>query len=577
MAETDVFPADFNRRCSEYLESLYGKKLCTTLTMRLRGKLVAFKKMHEQPTFAPWSERDAIIVTYGDSICRDKHPLQTLNYFLSEPLQGLVSTVHILPYFPASTDNEYAISDYRAVASEYGSWYDIERIGEQFNLMTDLIINHVSRENSWFLDFVNGFKPGCDFFIEIEEEHPLCGDAEHRPLVTEVQTKRGRRHLWSSFSHNQFDLNYKNPQLLFEMVDILLFYLGKGSRFIRLEAVEYIWKEQGTSCVNQPQTHTIVKLLRLLMQSAAPGSRLVTQTDLPTVQTCSYFGAGDESQLVYQQPIPALLLYTLHSGDSSDLTRYLASHQPPPDSCSYLNCLTSPEGFLLQPLNDLLPNSAIDNLLHEMRQRGGIITMRANAATEMRPYSLNIPLVDAFAAGGDHSEAKRLAAAIAAHTILLTLRGIPTFYIEGFTVASRNGSPLADKRSHAHGRFCCNFDTLIAQLQQQKSLNAQLFSEVKRLLTIRQKYAVFHPEAAQQSVAAGDKLFALWRFALDGQSSLLALGNPGEATLTATLPANLSGKSGHELLSDTTLTLPATLPIDPYTTLWLWFDHKIEA
>src|SRR3989304_6108394 len=107
--------------------------------------------------------------------------------------------------------------------------------------------------------------------------------------------------LWTTFRPDQFDLNFANPQVLLEILDLLLFYVEQGAQFIRLDAIAFLWKQPGTTCLHLPQTHAVVRLMRTLLEIPAPWVRLISETNVPHAENLSYFGDGtDEAHLVYQ-------------------------------------------------------------------------------------------------------------------------------------------------------------------------------------------------------------------------------------------------------------------------------------
>jgi sucrose phosphorylase len=102
--------------------------------------------------------------------------------------------------------------------------------------------------------------------------------------------------LWATFSEDQIDVNFANPDVLLEFLEILLFYLGNGARMIRLDAIAFLWKQLGSSCIHLPQTHQVVKLIRDIFNHLYPDCILLTETNVPHDENLSYFGDGDEAR-----------------------------------------------------------------------------------------------------------------------------------------------------------------------------------------------------------------------------------------------------------------------------------------
>ena len=127
-------------------------------------------------------------------------------------------------------------------------------------------------------------------------------------------------------------MNFKNPDVLLALLDALLFYVARGARFIRLDAIAYLWKRIGTSCIHLPQTHAVIQFWRAVLDEVAPHVLLITETNVPHADNVSYFGDGtNEAQLVYNFALPPLVLHALLRGDATHLTRWAQSLTLPSD------------------------------------------------------------------------------------------------------------------------------------------------------------------------------------------------------------------------------------------------------
>ena len=329
-----------------------------------------------------WSEQSAVLITYGDSIRNDgEAPLSVLKRFADRYLAGAINTIHILPFFPYSSDDGFSVIDYRAVDSALGDWKDVQQIRSEFNLMFDLVLNHCSRKGRWFADYVADIAPYRNFFIEADPEvdHSNVTRPRALPLLTPVHTRHGDTHLWTTFSDDQMDLNFANPDVLFEFFDILLHYVAHGAGIIRLDAIAYLWKQIGTRCIHLEQTHEVVKLFRDLLDMVAPDVILLTETNVPHEENISYFGAGDEAHMVYQFSLPPLLLYGLINGNASYLTNWAASLDELPDHCTYFNFTASHDGIGVRPLQGIIPDDELQKLAGHVRSLGGMFQPKPTA------------------------------------------------------------------------------------------------------------------------------------------------------------------------------------------------------
>ena len=366
------------------LAELYGDQADACL-----ARLLTLVSHHPSPGprhTADWDQRDVLLVCYGDQVQAPGRPhLQTLLDFLTAyDLPRSLRQVHLLPFFPSSSDDGFAVIDYRAVEPELGTWNDISELGRHFELMFDLVINHVSVSSLWFQNYVKGEPPYDRFFLEVDPGADLSRVVRPRssPLLTSVPTDRGVRHVWMTFSADQVDLDYHNPDVLLEMIGVLLLYLQRGARLIRLDAIAYLWKELGTSCIHLRPTHVVVKLLRDLVDAVAPGTLLITETNVPHAENVSYFGDGDEAHLVYQFSLPPLLLEAFVSEDATVLCDWLERLEPARPGTTYLNFTASHDGIGVRPLEGLLPGERIARLVDAVRQRGGLVSTRRLANGE---------------------------------------------------------------------------------------------------------------------------------------------------------------------------------------------------
>lgn len=328
-----------------------------TATLRKRGR-VAGNTM--------WSERDALVITYGNSIVDGSHkPLDLLHDFLLRYLKGAINSVHILPFFPYTSDDGFAVSDFRSVNPQLGDWADINRIGSDFRLMSDLVLNHVSSQGNWFNAYRQGQPPYDQFFFEAQPEDDLSMVVRPRttPLLQEIQTTNGTRHVWCTFSHDQVDLDFRNPEVLLEFLRIIRLHVDNGVQIIRLDAVAFLWKVAGNPSIHLPQTHAIIRLMRLLCDYAAEKIVLLTETNVPKAENLSYFGMGDEAHAIYNFPLPPLIVHAMMSGTATYLRRWQRGMPPAPMGCAYLNFTASHDGIGMRPAEGVLPDAEKDKVI----------------------------------------------------------------------------------------------------------------------------------------------------------------------------------------------------------------------
>ncbi|MBF6057562.1 MULTISPECIES: sugar phosphorylase [Thiomicrorhabdus] len=478
-----------------------------------------------------WDQKDVLLITYGDTFLNEEEvPLSTLKKFLSTYVKDAVNCVHVLPFFPYSSDDGFSVIDYTMVDPELGDWENIEALREKYDLMFDLVVNHVSRESLWFTDYKADIAPYNEFFIE-ENERPelsLVTRPRNTPLLVPAYTHRGRKKVWATFSADQIDLNFANPKVLVKMIEVLLLYLKNGARIIRLDAIAFLWKRIGTNCIHLPETHEVVKLMRDVMSIVRPDAILLTETNVPHAENLSYFGSQDEAHMVYQFSLAPLVLHALHRGDGSYLTDWALNLEAPPPGCTFLNFTASHDGIGLRPVEGILPPREVEDLVTNMHRLGGFVSMKANGDGTESPYEINIALFSAFrethnSNGPDQWQVERF---ICAQNIMMTLQGIPAFYIHSM-VATPNDHDGVEKtgRTRSINRRKWEFEYLQALIESGRTSNAEVVKRLTNLLQRRKKHKAFHPETPQQVLDLGSDYFALWRDGEGLRFPLLAIHN----------------------------------------------------
>ena len=519
-------------RIRQRLRALYGEEVLDRLMDRLQLIIGRYGVGAECPPdaagCAPWDQTDAVLITYGDMVsANNEAPLATLGHFLREKIGDAFSAVHVLPFFPYSSDDGFAIIDYRLVDPTLGDWSHLNALAADYRLMVDLVINHVSSQSRWFNGYTNGMAPERHYFIEVEPDTDLSAVVRPRTsaLLRPVQTPYGERLVWATFGHDQVDVDFRNPDLLFEYLDILLFYVHHGARLIRLDAIAYLWKEIGTSCIHRPETHEVVKLLRDLLTLVAPTVLLLTETNVPHSENISYFGNGDEAHLVYQFSLPPLLLHAIHSGNGSYLTDWAAKLEPPKPGCTYFNFTASHDGIGVRPLEGLLPQAQLDALVVAMEERGGLVSRRSNTDGSTTPYELNISYFDAVGIPGDQEASVQRF--LCAQTIAMSLQGIPGIYFNSLLGASNNQRGAEQTgRARTINRQKWALPELEAMLGVGSAHQArEVLPEYLRRLSIRRLQTAFHPDGPQQVLSLPAGLFGVSRSAPDATQTLWMVAN----------------------------------------------------
>lgn len=522
LANSEARLAPLRQRMQGRLAFIYGDEQAPQIAERLFGLLDGWREripFPDCPDCWRWDQRSSVLITYGGSIQEPGvMPLQTLRDFLNTRLNQAISTVHILPFFPFTSDDGFSVADYREVDEDLGSWDDIHAIAEEFGLMVDLVINHCSRQSLWFYDYVADIAPFNQYFIEVENrdtpELAMVTRPRNSSLLTKTRTHRGKKFLWATFSHDQMDLNFRSPAVLLEMIDVMLGYVAAGTRVLRLDAIAYLWKEIGTNCIHLPQTHEVVKLIRDVLDWVDPRCLLLTETNVPNDENRSYFGNSDEAQLIYQFSLPPLLLQALHTGCTHHLVTWAKSldENPPPAGCTYLNFTASHDGVGLRPLEGLVPDDEVQTLLKAMRVRGGYLTSRATSDGFDRPYELNISYFDAFRDPRMPVDPWHIPCFLLSQLVAISMQGVPAIYIHSFT-ATPNDRESVERhgRTRLINRRQWDRGELESLIDDPASETGRVFSEMVRFLRLRRAHPAFHPDAGQRLLDLPAHLFGFVR------------------------------------------------------------------
>ncbi|MBW1766421.1 MAG: sugar phosphorylase [Deltaproteobacteria bacterium] len=589
-----MIPPETRERIFGRLSFLYGEAAAKAYMPELERILrvyYAHKPMEiiaRKKDFDPkerFTEADVILITYGDLLLGSEHsPLATLAKFCDTYLEGTINTLHILPFFPYSTDKGFSIIDFETVDPDLGTWQDIGELENRYQLMFDWVINHVSSKSRWFQEFLNGNPYYKDFFIAFNSPDDLTPEQREmifRPrtsdILTKFQTINGPRHVWTTFSPDQIDLNYANPNVLMRVIEILLLYVRRGADIIRLDAVTYLWDEPGTSGVHLDQTHEIVKLFRDILDVAAPTVALVTETNVPHEENISYFGNGyDEAQMVYNFALPPLVLYTFYKQDSTILSSWARDLKTDSDNTTFFNFLDSHDGIGVMAVKNILPEKDIDFIVQRAKEHGGYISYKSGKNGTEVPYEINITWFSALnREDSDEDIAYQVKRFVASRIIALVLQGVPGIYFHSL-IGTRNDIELvlATKSKRDINRTVIDAEAITKALKDPLSKLSRISRELGRLITIRTRKAAFHPNGDQKVLMISPHIFTVLRTSPEGEL-ILTLINVTNEVCHIEVPLSEVGTeemrwydivSGMEWMADDK---KLYLTLQPYDIIWM--------
>jgi sucrose phosphorylase len=513
------------------------------------------------------SERDAILITYGDQVREaGKSPLHTLDAFLSARAAGVASAVHILPFYPSSSDDGFSVMDYFSVDPSLGTWDDISALGERFDLMFDAVFNHASARGAWFQKFL-AQEPGWESaFYTVEGNPDLSAVVRPRalPLLTPFQTAAGPKRVWTTFSADQVDINFADPRMLLRVLDALLFYVERGARYIRLDAIAFLWKEPGTPCIHLPRTHAVIRLMRAVLNEIAPWVVLITETNVPHADNVSYFGNGsNEAQMVYNFALPPLVFHTMRTGDATALCSWARALVLPKEPATFFNFLASHDGIGLNPARGLLTEMEIDGLVQTAIAHGGYVSYKHLPDGSKAPYELNVNLFDALSNPAENEpEDVRVARFLAAHAIMLALAGVPGIYFHSlFGSRGDRAGAEASGIPRRINREKLSLQKLEEELDSPLSLRRRIYDGMQAMLAARATHSAFSPVSPQEIPDVGREVVAIRRGA-----DVLCLTNATSHEISLELPADM-GQWKAILGSPDRMGNRVSMP--PYGVLWL--------
>ncbi|HDS2772965.1 TPA: sugar phosphorylase [Enterobacter bugandensis] len=557
-----------NAKIKKLINHIYGKSFSEAHFKVLLTKLEQAAVDITEKRKSGWDEKDVVLITYADQFsAKGEKALPVFTRFYNEWLARTFSHVHLLPFYPWSSDDGFSVIDYHNVAPETGTWQDVADLKQSASLMFDFVCNHMSAKSEWFANYL-AQKPGYeDFFIAVDPETDLSAVTRPRalPLLTPFTLHDGSvRHLWTTFSDDQIDLNFASPQVLIAMVDVLLHYLAEGARYIRLDAVGFMWKIPGTSCIHLEQTHCLIQLFRAITEAVAPGTVIITETNVPHKDNISYFGDGEnEAQMVYQFSLPPLVLHAVHRQDVNALCQWARSLALPSTKTTWFNFLASHDGIGLNPLRGILPESEILALVEKLQQEGALVNWKNNPDGTRSPYEINVTYLDALSAQNS-SDDERIARFILAHAVLLSFPGVPAVYIQSI-LGSRNDYEGVERLGYnrAINRKKYTAGQVDLELNNKNSIRHKIYSRLSEFIAIRRGESAFHPDAQAFFESLDEQILKIVRVAKNGEriTALFNFSNNVHTVYGDTL-------TGMELLSGQAVS-GKELTLNPWQVMWI--------
>ena len=526
---------------TDLIDKIYAGTFPEATFARLLADIATAREAIKLPRKAHWDEQDVVLITYADQFREaDKPTLSTFSRFYQQHLQSTFPLVHLLPFFPWSSDDGFSVIDYHQVDPLCGDWQDIARLHQETRLMFDFVCNHMSAHSAWFSHFLAQDPGWDDFFISMPPATDLSAVTRPRtsPLLTPFKMADGEtRFIWTTFSADQIDLNFANPEVLLRMVNVLLDYLKRGADYVRLDAVGYMWKTPGTRCIHLEKTHQLVKLFRAIADQVAPGTVIITETNVPHQDNISYLGNGhDEAQMVYQFSLPPLVLHAIHTGSARALRQWASALDLSSNDTTFFNFLASHDGIGLNPARGILSEVEIVALVRDLALEGALVSYKNNPDGTTSPYEINVTYLDALNREDD-DDATRLKRFLLAHAILLVFPGVPAIYIQSI-LGGRNhyDGVRAAGHNRAINRQKYDLQQIEGDLAGGNWLRQQVYTRLGQLIQLRRRQPTFHPDNPMTLYESENAVLVLRRHQPESGDGLLCVFNLSGRSVETQLP-----------------------------------------
>ena len=324
--------------------------------------------------------------------------------------------IWLLPFYKSPLkDDGYDISDYYSILPDYGTVEDFEHFVSEahargIRVIADLVLNHVSDQNEWFREARSSRdNPRRDWFVWSDDPEKYRGV---RIIFVDTETSNwawdpvSKQYYWHRFYSHQPDLNYDNPEVREEMMNVIRYWLDKGLDGFRCDAVPYLFEREGTSCENLPETHQYFKDIRRMIDREYPGCILLAEANQWPEDAKAYFGNQDEFHMNFNFPLMPRVFIALAKEDAFPIVNIIKQTLPIPERCDW--------GLFLRNHDELTLEMVTDEERDLMfKEYAKLPKMRLNLGIRRRLA----PLVD-----NDRYVLELL------HALIMSLPGSPIFY-----------------------------------------------------------------------------------------------------------------------------------------------------
>ena len=518
------------------------------------------------------SEKTTLVICYGDSVySKKKKSIKVFKNFFQKKLKNCFNTIHFLPFYPSSSDSGFAVKDHYEVDKKLGNWLDIKNISNSNSVMADMVINHSSARGLWFKNFLKKKEPGRDYFLTVDSKFntsKVVRPRDHK-LLKKIKIFKKTDYLWRTFSPDQIDLNFKNPSVLIQFIKIMLHLINNGVTIFRLDAIAYLWKENGTKCINLKQTHEIIKLLRNVIDLLNIQTKIITETNLPEKENLSYLGKNDEANWIYNFSLPPLLIHAFLFENSSYLNKWSKNLPNTKNGNCYLNFIASHDGIGIRPTEGLLNKKTLNNFLKRLRKNGSKFSYRKIHNKIKKVYEANITVFDALKKSDyDQKGIFYLERYISAHAIMISFEGIPAIYFNSiFGTSNDEAKYIITGNNRDLNRYKWNYENISKKLDNKNSKQSIFYKKISNLLRVRRKQKAFHPNASRHNLNLGSNFFSFKRVSIDKDQTIICITNLSSKIQKT--PLNKIYHGWNNLIGPKIKTKNKLLILKPFETIWL--------
>ena len=564
------------KKISSILRTIYKTSLNGRDIDHLKNQIIQIIKKFNQNNSKKKlaiSEKTSLVICYGDNInSNQKNSIQVFQNFFKKNLKKYFNAIHFLPFYPSSSDSGFAVKDHYKIEKRIGNWSDIKKISKANHVMADIVINHSSARGLWFKNFLKKKRPGKDYFLTVNSKFntsKVVRPRDHK-LLKKIDIFGKSDFLWRTFSADQIDLDFKNPSVLLRFIKIMVHLVSNGVTIFRLDAIAYLWKKNGTNCINLKQTHEIVKLLRLISNLLNVETIIITETNLPEKENLSYFGKNDEANWIYNFSLPPLLIHAFLFENSSYLNKWSKKLPNAKFQNSYLNFIASHDGIGMRPTEGILNERSLNNFLKRLKKNGSKFSYRKVQNKSKKVYEANITVFDALKKSDTDPNGKFfLERYIAAHAIMISFEGVPAIYFNSlFGKSNDEAKYVITGNNRDINRYKWSYENITKKLNDKNSKQSIFYQNLGKLLEIKRKQKAFHPNAKRLNINLGSKIFCYERISLDKKQTIICITNLSTKLQYIKINKNLI-KYRDLLGRKIFFTLDKKIKLDPCQTIWL--------